>query len=292
MSGCCERTSLVSGAQGPHFVVMDTDIACGSGTLKSPSTRFSPLISFTCFKQPLTTSNNLRHTAPYQSQRDRHKRCGIPTISVTPFHHFSGIIDSFNPTMAPKRKLERKTGIHTLGGAPPSKKIKTTQTTPKATGVHTLAGSNAKSKAQPSKAAPKRGLHTLADASVGHEPTRPGRGERSFTADNENDGDYVEDGTTLDSDDDDLGPDVSNDAQGTKESNDVHDTREHQVNTEGLRLGTRSQSKAAVRHEEATRAKLMFLERLSRGTGRKVEKGVEADDGGADGVSKDLHVEV
>ena len=190
--------------------------------------------------------------------------------------------------MAPKRKPERKTGVHTLDGAPPSKKVKTMQTTPKRIGVHTLAGSNAESKAQPSKVAPKRGLHTLADASFGHESARPSRGERSFTADDEYDGDHVEDGTTLDSDDDDLGPELSSEAQGTKESNDVHDAREHRINIEGFRLGTRSQSKAAVHHEEATRAKLMFLERLSRGTRKEEEKGVEADGGGTEKWARTL----
>lgn len=132
----------------------------------------------------------------------------------------------------------------------------------------------------------------MADASVGHESTRPGRGERSFTADDDNDGDYVEDGNTLDSDDDDLGPELSNNVQGTKKSNDVHDAREHQVDTKGLRFGTRSQSKAAVRHEEAIRAKLMFLERLPRGPGKAAEEGVKADGGGFDGVGKDLDAEV
>lgn len=133
--------------------------------------------------------------------------------------------------MAPKRKPERETAIHTLNGNPPNTKAKTKEKTPKATGEHTLAGSNAKSGAQPSKAAPKKEVHTLANASVRRDSTRLSRGGRSHSADEEDDGDYVEDGTTLDSDDDDLGPELSDDAEGSKESNGSHDAREHQVNT-------------------------------------------------------------
>lgn len=218
--------------------------------------------------------------------------CNIPTISVTPLHHFSRVADSFNPTMAPKRKPERKTGIHTLDDTPPSKKAKTTQTTPKATGLHTFAGSNAKPKANPSNGIPKKGVHTLAnvnvDVSLGS--TKPKRGGRSQSSDIEDGGEYVEDGTTLGSDDDDLRPELSRNAPGTIASNDTQNA--HQGDSEGVRLQTRSQSQAATRHGEATRAKLMILKRLSRGTEKAVEKGLEADDRSIDGVDKERDAEV
>lgn len=194
--------------------------------------------------------------------------------------------------MAPKRKLKRKTGIHTLSDTPPSKKAKTTRSTPKATGLHTLAGSDTKSKAYPSEAAPKKGLHTLANVSDGHNSTNTSRGRMSHSADDQDDGDYVEDGAPPDSDEDDLALGSSTDAYGTEELNNIHEARENQVDTETLRLETRSQSQAAVRHAEATRAKLMFLERLSKGTGKAAEKGVEAGDSGADGVDKERGAEV
>lgn len=236
------------------------------------------------------TSNNIWHKTSYQLKRNRHNYCNIPTTSLTPLHHSKRVADYFNPTMAPKRKPERKTGIHTLDDAPPSKKAKTTQTTPKASGLHTLAGSNAKSKAKPSKATPKKGVHTLANVNVSPGPTKPKSGGRFHSSDDEDDGDYIEDGTTLGSDDDDLRPELSNDAPGTTASNDTHNAR--QVVSEGLRLQTRSQSRAAVRHEEATRAKLMFLERLSRGTEKAVDKGVKADDRRTDEVDKERDTEV
>ena len=94
--------------------------------------------------------------------------------------------------MAPKRKLKRKTGIHTLSDTPPSKKAKTTRSTPKATGLHTLAGSDTKSKAYPSEAAPKKGLHTLANVSDGHNSTNTSRGRMSHSADDQDDGDDKE----------------------------------------------------------------------------------------------------
>ena len=59
-----------------------------------------------------------------------------------------------------------------------------------------------------------------------------------------------------------------------------------------MRLQTRSQSQAAARHGEATRAKLMFLERLSRGSEKEVEEGLEADDRSIDGVDKERDAEV
>lgn len=192
--------------------------------------------------------------------------------------------------MAPKRKPERKTGIHTLDDTRPSKKVKTTQTTPKATGLQTLAGSNAKSKAKPSNVTPKKGVHTLANVNVSPGSTKPKRGGRSHSSDDEDDGDYVEDGTTLGSDDDDLRPESSNDASGTITSNETHNA--HQVDSKGLRLQTGSQSKAESRHEEATRAKLMFLQRLSRGKDKAVEKVVEAGGSGTDGVDKERDAEV
>jgi hypothetical protein len=189
--------------------------------------------------------------------------------------------------MAPKRKPERKTGIHTLDGTPPSKKTKTTQMTPKATGLHTLAGSDTNSRAQPSRVSSKKGLHTLADVSGGHKSTKSSRGGRSLATDDEDDGDYVEDKATLESDDDDLVPGASNDAPGTEASNDIPSPREHQTDTEGLRLGTRSQSKEVIRHREATRAKLMFLERLSRGTHKAAENAIDADDSEVGAVDKE-----
>lgn len=194
--------------------------------------------------------------------------------------------------MAPKRKAERKTGIDTLDGTPPNEKSKTTQATLKATGLHTLAGSNTRSKAQSSKAAQKKGLHTLSDLSVPRNSTNSGHGGRSHTADDEHDGDYVEDGASLGSDDEDLVPALSHDAHGTEGLNKIYDACEHQVDTEDLRLGTRSQSKAAVRHEEATRAMLMFLEQLSRGTDKAAGKVVEAEDSAKDRVGKELAAEV
>jgi hypothetical protein len=180
--------------------------------------------------------------------------------------------------MAPKRKPEHKTGVYTLDGTPLSKKAKTTQATPKATGLHTFAGSDAKPKAQPSKVSSKKGLHALVNVSGSRDSTKRSLGGRSLTVDEEDDGEYVEDGATLESDDDDLCLGVSNDAPGIKESNDVHSAREHQIDTEGLRLGTRSHSKEVTRHREATRAKLMFLERLSQGTDKAAEKAIDADD--------------
>jgi hypothetical protein len=185
-----------------------------------------------------------------------------------------------NPTIALERNLERKTGIHTIDETPPSKKTKTTQMTPQATGLHTLASSDTNPRAQPSKVSSKKGLHTLADVSDGHNSTRRSLGGSSLATNDEDDGDYVEDGAKLESDDDDLVPGVSNGAPGTKESNDVHSPREHQIGTEGLRLGTKSQSKEVIRHREATRAKLMFLERLSQGTDKAVGKAIDAGDGG------------
>ncbi|GAB7332041.1 hypothetical protein MBLNU13_g03936t1 [Cladosporium sp. NU13] len=99
--------------------------------------------------------------------------------------------------MAPKRKPERKTGIHILDDTPPS--------------------SNAEFQAQPSKAAPKTRLHTLANASRGRNNTGYSRSGRSVTAD-EDDSDYVEYGATLGSDNDGPAPELSNDAPGTIES--------------------------------------------------------------------------
>ena len=177
--------------------------------------------------------------------------------------------------MAPKRKSERKTGIHTLDDTPPSKKAKTTQSTPKANGLHTLADSSAVPKAQPSKVASKKGVHTLANGNVSLGSAKPSRGGRSHSTDDEDDGDYVEDGATLQSDDDDLDAELSKDAPRAKGSNNIRDASENRIDTEGLKLETRSQSKAAIRHEEATRAKLMFLERLSRGTEKTRDNGDE-----------------
>lgn len=208
-------------------------------------------------------------------------------LSITTPPNSSRALGSSRPTMAPKRKPERKTGIHTLNEAPPSKKTKTSQTIPKATGLHTLEGLEAKPKVQPSKVSSKKGLHTLANVSVGHNFAKHKRGGRSFATDDEDDGDYVEDEATLDSDDDDLGPGEPNDAPGTKESNDVHGAREHETDTEGLRLGTRSQTKEVIRHREATRAKLMFLEQLSKRTDTATEKAIDTDDSGVGAVDKE-----
>lgn len=155
---------------------------------------------------------------------------------------------------------------------------------------YTLAGSNAESKAKPSKVTPNKGVYTLANVNVSPGSTKHKRGGRRRSSDDEDDGDYVENGTTLGSDDELLRPQMSKDAPGTIASNDTHNA--HQVYLEGLRLQTRSQSQAAVRHEEATRAKLMFLERLSRGTKKAVEKGVEADDKRIDGMDKERDAEV
>lgn len=121
------------------------------------------------------TSNDLRHTASQQTTW--HKLFHLDTRTskgciISP-RLFSGVIGSFTLTMAPKRKLERKTGVHTLGDTPPSKKTKTTRTTPKATGLHSLAGSETKSKAWSRKPAPKKGSHTLANVSVGHNSRVP-----------------------------------------------------------------------------------------------------------------------
>lgn len=195
--------------------------------------------------------------------------------------------------MAPKRKPERKAGIHTLDGTPPSKKAKTAQATPKATGVHTLADSNTQSKATPSNVVSKKELHALANVRGDHDSPTLNRGEKSLAAHNdEDDGDYVEDGATLDPDDGGLGHGLSNDAQVRKELNNIHDARDHQVDAEGLRLTTRSQSKAAIRHKDATRAKLTFLARLSRGTEKTAGKVVEAEDSGTDGMGKEPGAEV
>jgi len=192
--------------------------------------------------------------------------------------------------MAPKRKLERKTGIHTLDDTP-SKRAKTKQTPPKATGLHTLVGSDAKPRGQSTTAVPKKTLRTLADLGPSRHPARLSRGGRLHGADDEDDDDYVEDGATLDSEDENLIPGLSSDARGTKEPKDSHDAGEDQIDTEGLKLETRSQSKAAARHEKATRAKFIFLERLSRSTGKVVEKGAEADDNWTDGVDKERYAE-
>lgn len=59
-----------------------------------------------------------------------------------------------------------------------------------------------------------------------------------------------------------------------------------------MKSETRSQSQAAVRHAEATRAKFMFLERLSKGTGKAAEEGVEAVDSGTGGVDKERDAQV
>ena len=149
-------------------------------------------------------------------------------------------------------------------------------------------------KANPSnKATPKKGVHTLASVSVGHDSTVSSRGGTSRSVDDEDDGDYVEDGATPESDDDDdhsLGAELLNDALIVDQSNDIHDARENQVDAEGSRLGTRSQSEAAIRHEEATRAKLMFLERLSRGKDKTADKGVEVGGNGTAAVDRDAEV--
>lgn len=259
---------------------MVTAITCDSRIIDSPSPRFASLYSPSLprLQHPQTTSNDLKHTASRQLTQHRLDRRDIRT--------------SNNPTMAPKRKAERKTGIHTLGDTPPSKKTKTTRTAPKANGLHTLTGSQTKSEARSSKAAPKQGLHTLADVSFGNKSTNSSCSGTSHIAEDEHDGDYVEDGATLDSDEDDLALGSSTDAHGTKGSNEIHEARERQVDTEGLKLGTRSQSHAAICHEEATRAKLMFLERLSRDTDKAVGKCVEAADSGTGGADGERGTEV
>lgn len=194
--------------------------------------------------------------------------------------------------MAPKRKPERKTGIHTVDEAPLSKKTKTSQKKPKATGLHNLADSEAKPKVQPSRVSSKKGMHTLANVSGGYNSTKSSRDGRSLATADEDDSDYVEDGATLESDDDDLGPGVSNAAPDTKKSSDVHGAREHRTNTEGSRLETRSHSKELIRHREATRAKSMFLERLSKGTDKVAEKAIDADDGEVVAVDKERSASV
>ena len=89
--------------------------------------------------------------------------------------------------------------------------------------MHTFAASTAKPKANPSNGIPKKGVHTLANVNVNVSlgSTKPKRGGRSRSSDIEDDGDYVEDVTTLGSDDDDLRAELSRNAPRTIASNDT-----------------------------------------------------------------------
>ena len=69
---------------------------------------------------------------------------------------------------------------------------------------------------------PKQGVHTLADESVGLGSRKHNREGTPLTAVGEDDSDYVEDGATLESDNDDLALELSNDAPGTIASSDAH----------------------------------------------------------------------
>jgi hypothetical protein len=146
----------------------------------------------------------------------------------------------------------------------------------------------AKSRAQSGSVTPEKTLYTLADTSHGRNPARLTRGRSYITDDNDdgNDEDYIEDEVTLDCDDEALAPDLSNDACGSRESSHTQDTSEHQT-TAVESIGTRSQSQAATRHEEATRAKLLFLERLSHGAAKTAEEVGRAGDAGPGGAGKE-----
>lgn len=237
---------------------------CDNESHINPSLHFLPLAA-------INPSSILRQLPtvfwPTQSQqftREQNNLCGTKsyyciTTSLPNDHGFHV------SSMAPKRKAERKTGIHTLEGAQ-SKKSKTTPTTPRAAGLHNLTSSDAKSRAQSSKVSSRKKTHTLADMSMGR------GGTRRRMSRNDEDEEYVEEGFTLDCDqegrdDGDDIPDLSRDAKALADDagdgSRVNDTSGNQTNTTDQTLGIRSQRKAAVRHEEATRAKSMFLDRLS-----------------------------
>ena len=188
--------------------------------------------------------------------------------------------------MAPKRKPERKTGIHYLNG-PPNKKAKTTQTAPRVTGLHTLAG-NAESRAQSRKATPENKVHTWVNVSLDRSSTKSSNVKRFYNTDHDvnDDHDYVENGSTSD-DDGNLCPGSLSGVRVTSDGSQTRDAGEHQTTVVDRATGTRSQTKAAIRHEEATRAKFMFLDRLSRSTEQTLQQDEEAGDNGADEVGKE-----